>query len=104
MTASHFQTCYICAPLTIDTTPLRLALQERGIRSLDALTTKPKGSTLDTIESAIAPLLTRLTINSLQRHSLKFPEFYSHPLGNIQPNQFQRLSLLALKTSNSFPK
>jgi hypothetical protein len=54
MTASHFQTCYISAPLTVDTTPLRLALQERGIRWSDALTAKPKGSTLDTRESAIA--------------------------------------------------
>lgn len=54
MSDNHFQTCYICAPLTVDTTPLRLALQERGIRWSDALTTKRKGSTLDTIESAIA--------------------------------------------------
>jgi hypothetical protein len=50
MTDSHFQTCYISAPLTVDTTPLRLALQERGIRWSDARSAKPKGSTLHTIE------------------------------------------------------
>jgi hypothetical protein len=51
--------------LSANTTPLRLALKERGIRWSDALTAKPKGSTLDTIESAIAPLQPRLTINFL---------------------------------------
>lgn len=54
MTASHFQTCFISAPLAVDTTPLRLALQERGIHWSDARSAKAKGSTLDTIESAIA--------------------------------------------------
>lgn len=54
MTDSHFQTCYISAPLTVDTAPLRLTLEERGISWSDARTAKPKGSILDTIESAIA--------------------------------------------------
>ena len=54
MTASHFQTCDISAPLTVDTTPLRLALQERVIGWSGARSAKPKGSILDTIESAIA--------------------------------------------------
>ncbi|MDP8966495.1 MAG: hypothetical protein M3O33_21415 [Cyanobacteriota bacterium] len=52
--------------ITVDTTPGITSHSKNGELALcDALTAKPKGSTLDTIETAIAPLQTHLTINSL---------------------------------------
>ncbi len=54
MSDCRFKTCFISAPIRTDTSVLRQALQRRGIRWSDAVSVRPSGSILETIESGIA--------------------------------------------------
>ena len=54
MSDPRFKTCFISAPVRTDTSVLRQALERRGIRWSDAVSLRPSGSILETIESGIA--------------------------------------------------
>jgi len=54
MSDPRFKTCFISAPVRTDTSVLRQALERRGIRWSDAVSIRPSGSILETIESGIA--------------------------------------------------
>jgi len=53
MTKTKLKSCFISAPVRVDTSALRGALQARGVRWTDAVAAKPGSSILDTIEAAI---------------------------------------------------
>src|SRR5258707_11176091 len=53
MQKAYLKTCFISAPVKVDTFTLRKALESRGVRWSDASAAKPGTSILNTIESAI---------------------------------------------------